>query len=70
MLLTQIAMIAAREAEVADPADPALTEESERESLPLQGSEIVAVRTLFAPGDNDPRDIMKTIHSCLKDARK
>ena len=70
MLLMQIAMITAQEVEVADPADPALTKESEWESLPLQGSEIAAARTLFTLGDNDPRDIMKTIHSCLKDAKK
>jgi len=63
----QIAMIVAQEAEV---ADPALTEESEQESLPLQGSEIVAACTLFTLEDNKPRDIMKTIHSCLKDAKK
>jgi hypothetical protein len=66
----QIAMIAAQEAEAAQAADPALTEESERESLPLQGSEIAATRTLFTPEDNEPRDIIKTIHSCLKDAKK
>jgi hypothetical protein len=47
-----------------------LTEELEQESLPLQGSDIVATCVLFTPGDNEPRDIMKTIHSCLKDAKK
>jgi hypothetical protein len=63
-------MIAARESEAAQAADLALTEELERESLPLQGSEIAAMRTLFTPEDNEPRDIIKTIHSCLKDAKK
>ena len=67
MLLMQITMIAAWEAEV---ADPALTEELEWESLLLQGSEIVAMLTLFTPENNEPRDIMKTIHSCLKDIKK
>ena len=51
-------------------ADPALIEESERESLPLQGPEIVAARTLFTPAGKESRDIMKTIHSCIKEARK
>src|SRR6266851_1224120 len=69
MLLTQIVMIATGEA---DPADPALTEESERESLPFRGPEIVATCTLFTLEDNsdEPRDIMKIIKSCLKDAKK
>ena len=69
MLLTQIAMITAREAEV---ADLALTEELEWESLPFQGPEIVATCTLFTPEDDsdEPRDIMKIIKSCLKDAKK
>ncbi|SRR6266851_3831683 len=69
MLLTQIVMIAAGKAEA---ADPALTEESERESLPFQGPEIAATCTLFTPKDNsdEPRDIMKIIKSCLKDAKK
>jgi hypothetical protein len=66
----QIAMIAAGAAE-AD--DPALTEDSERESLPFRGPEIAAARTLFTPPEDDsdePRDIMKIIESCLKDAKK
>jgi len=69
MLLMQIAMITTREAEV---ADLALTEESEQESLPFQGPEIAAVHTLFTLEDNsdEPRDIIKIIKSCLKDAKK
>jgi hypothetical protein len=69
MLLMQIAMIAAREAEA---ADPALTEESERESLPFRGPEIAAAYALFTLEDNsdESRDIMKIIASCLKDAKR
>ena len=69
MLLTQIAMIATGEAEA---ADPALTEESEQESLPFRGPEIVAMCALFTLEDNsdEPRDIMKIIASCLKDAKR
>jgi hypothetical protein len=59
--------IAAGEAEA---ADPALIEESERESLPLQGPEIAATRALFTPAGKESRDIMKTIQSCIKEARK
>jgi hypothetical protein len=59
--------IAAGEAEA---ADPALIEESERESLLLQGPEIAAVPALFTPAGEESRDIMKTIQSCIKEARK
>ena len=59
--------IAAGEAEA---ADPTLIEESERESLPLQGLEIAATCALFAPAGKESRDIMKTIQSCIKEARK
>ena len=69
-MLTQIAMIAAREAEAAQAADLALTEELEWESLPLQGSEIAATHMLFTPENNGPRDFIKAIYSCLKDAKK
>ena len=65
-------MITAREAEVAEAADPALTEESERESLPFRGPEIAAAYALFTLEDNSDksRDIMKIIASCLKDAKR
>ncbi len=59
--------IAAGEAEA---ADLALIEELEWESLPLQGPEIVATRTLFTLAGKESRDIIKTIHSCIKEARK
>jgi hypothetical protein len=69
MLLTQIAMIATGEAEV---ADLALTEESEWESLPFRGPEIAAAHALFTPEDDtdEPRDIMKIIAPCLKVAKR
>ncbi len=63
----QIVMIATKEAEA---ADPALIEDSEQESLPLQGPEIVATHVLFTPAGKEFRDIMKTIHSCIKEAKK
>ena len=63
----QIAMIAAGKAEV---ADPALIGESEQESLPLQGLEIVAARALFTPEGEESNNIMKTIKVCINDAKK
>jgi hypothetical protein len=60
-------MIAAGEAEA---ADPALIEESEREFLPLQGPEIARTRALFTPEGEASNDIMKTIQSCINDAKK
>ncbi len=63
----QIVQIATGEAEV---ADPALIEELEQESLLLQGPEIAAACALFTLAGKESRDIMKTIHSCIKEARK
>jgi len=54
----QIATITARKAEV---ADPALIRESEQESLPLQGQEIVATCALFTLEGEESNDIMKII---------
>jgi hypothetical protein len=54
----QIAQIAAGEAEA---ADLALIMESEQESLPLQGPEIVAMCMLFTLAGKESRDFMKTI---------
>ena len=36
----------------------------------MQGLEIVATHTLFTLAGKESRDIMKTIHSCIKEARK
>ncbi len=54
----------------AEAADLALVEELEQESLLLQGLEIVATHALFTPAGEESRDIIKTIHSCIKEARK
>ena len=61
--------ITAREAEA---ADLALTKESEQESLLFRGPKIAAACTLFTPEDDSdqPRDLMKIIQFCLKDAKK
>ncbi len=69
ILLMQIVINATREAEV---ADPALTEELEWESFLFQEPEIVAMCILFTLEDDldKPRDIIKIIQSCLKDAKK
>jgi len=48
----------------------ALIMESEWESLLLQGPEIVATHTLFTLAGKESRDFMKTIQSCIKEARK
>src|SRR5216683_4460048 len=66
-MVMQITMITAKEAEV---ADLALIENLEWESLLLQGLEIVAAHTLFTPAGKESRDIIKTIHSCIKEAKK
>ena len=63
----QIATITARKAEV---ADPALIRESEQESLPLQGQEIVATCALFTLEGEESNDIMKTIKACINNAKK
>ncbi len=63
----QIMMIAAKEAEV---ADPALIKDLEWESLLLQGLEIVAMCTLFTLAGEESRDIMKIIYSCIKEVKK
>ncbi len=60
-------MIAAKEAEV---ADPALIKDLEWESLLLQGLEIVAMCTLFTLAGEESRDIMKIIYSCIKEVKK
>jgi len=36
----------------------------------LQGPEIAAVCVLFTPAGEESRDIMKTIHSCIKEVKK
>jgi hypothetical protein len=53
--------------------DPDLTQDSERQSLPLQEPAIEAARALFTPEEEDPLgppDIMEIILSCLKEVKK
>jgi hypothetical protein len=61
MRLTQIVQIT---------ADPALIEELEWKSLLLQGLEIAAACALSTPASEESRDIIKIIHSCIKEVRK
>jgi len=60
----QIAVIAAEEAEG---DHPDLTQNSEQESLPLEGHAFEDTRNLFTP---ENKDISTIIHSCLKDVKK
>jgi len=65
----QTAMIAIQEAEI---KDPEVIQDSEQQSLPLQGPAIESTCTLFTPEemeDNKMNNLEEVIASCLKEAK-